>query len=160
MSFVIFWAFGIPGEPALLYPLALSKQLADGPEGGGAENADDGRQDGVLDEQGADNTGDADKEENDPGTSAPVVLGLDDDGMPYPDGQKGAEGNDESCEIHNGLVGFAIFVFVLVVEHGEVALVTTLGDVVVFDGLGDVGEGIRAVRLSPDITSENSLKRR
>ena len=33
-----------------------------------------------------------------------------------------------------GLVGLAVFVFVLVVEHREITLVTALGDVVVFDG--------------------------
>ena len=33
-----------------------------------------------------------------------------------------------------GLVGFAVFVFVLVVEHREVRLVSALGDVVVFYG--------------------------
>ena len=32
------------------------------------------------------------------------------------------------------LIGFAIFVFVLVVKHGEVRLVAALGDIVVFDG--------------------------
>ena len=33
-----------------------------------------------------------------------------------------------------GLVGLAVFVLVLVVEHGEVGLVAALGDVVVFYG--------------------------
>ena len=36
-----------------------------------------------------------------------------------------------------GLVGLAVFVFVLVVEHREIALITALGDVVVFDGFED-----------------------
>ena len=39
--------------------------------------------------------------------------------------------------ISRSLIGFAIFVFVFVVKHGEVRLITTLGDVVVFDGLQD-----------------------
>ena len=43
------------------------------------------------------------------------------------------------------LVGFAIFVFVLVVEHGEVRLVTALGDVVVFYGLQDGTAGFVCV---------------
>jgi hypothetical protein len=36
-----------------------------------------------------------------------------------------------------GLIGFAVFVFILVVEHGEVRLISTLGDVVVFYCLAD-----------------------
>ena len=36
-----------------------------------------------------------------------------------------------------GLVGLAVFVFVLVVEHREIALITAWGDVVVFDGFED-----------------------
>jgi hypothetical protein len=39
--------------------------------------------------------------------------------------------------ISRGLIGFAVFVFVLVVEHREVRLIAALGDVVVFDGLQD-----------------------
>ena len=37
-------------------------------------------------------------------------------------------------KIPRGLISFAVFVFVLVVEHGEVRLVTALRNVVVFDG--------------------------
>ena len=36
--------------------------------------------------------------------------------------------------ISRSLIGLAVFVFVLVVEHREIALITALGDVVVFDG--------------------------
>ena len=43
------------------------------------------------------------------------------------------------------LVGFAIFVFVLVVEHGEVRLVAALGDVVVFYSLQDGTAGFMCV---------------
>ena len=39
--------------------------------------------------------------------------------------------------ISRSLIGLAVFVFVLVVEHGEVGLVAALGNVVVFDGLQD-----------------------
>ena len=48
--------------------------------------------------------------------------------------------------IPRDLIGLAVFVFVLVVEHGEVGLVAALGDVVVFYGFdygtaGFVGVG-------------------
>ena len=44
------------------------------------------------------------------------------------------------------LVGFAIFVFVLIVEHGKVGLVAALCDVVVFDSFEYRTAGFMGVR--------------
>ena len=48
-------------------------------------------------------------------------------------------------KIPRGLISFAVFVFVLVVEHREIALVTALGDEMVLDSLEDGTTGFVCV---------------
>ena len=87
-------------EPAALDAFALLEEFADGPERRGSEYAEQRRQQHVLDEQCADNAGDADKEEYPPRARPEVVLRLDYDWMEQSYYQEGRYCDDDSLEVH------------------------------------------------------------
>ena len=98
---VVVLPLGIHGEPSLQNPFPLCEQFTDTPEGRGAEHPEKRRQIDVGHEKGRHATADADEQIDDPGTGAPVILGLDDDRVPDANGEKGHRGDGNACEIHN-----------------------------------------------------------
>ena len=103
---VLLLALGVHGEPASLNTLLLREKLANGPERGGSEDTEKRGYVDVGDEQGSDATAEANEQEEYPGTGAPVVLCLDDDGMPNANREKGHDGNGNASKIH---VRFLLF---------------------------------------------------
>ena len=91
---------GIHREPALLYPLLLREELTNTPKGGGSKDAEERREVDVGNEKGCNATADADEQIDDPRTCAPVILCLDDNGMPDANGEKGHHGDGNASEIH------------------------------------------------------------
>ena len=94
------FALGIHGEPALLYPFLLREEFADTPKRRRSENSEERRQIDVRHEKGCHAAADADEQIDNPGPRAPVILRLDDDGMPDAYGQERADCYNDASEIH------------------------------------------------------------
>ena len=89
------------GEPPPLNTLFLFEKFTDSPQGRGTEYAYDSRNEGVLDEQGTHDGGQAYDQIDHPRTCAPIVFRLDDNGVPDADSEKGADRYDDASKIHN-----------------------------------------------------------
>lgn len=86
----VFFSIRIIGEPAAGYAVALLEDFFDGPEGGESEYAQEGLGENGAYEEGCYGCGDAQKQEPPPAACAEPVVTFDDNGMEYPDYQKGA----------------------------------------------------------------------
>ena len=88
------------GEPTSLYTLLLFEELADAPEGGGSEDAEERREIDVGDEESRHATPETYNQIDNPGTGAEIVFRLDDDWVPNAYREKGHYGYCYACEVH------------------------------------------------------------
>ena len=97
---LIVFAFWIHWEPALLHALFLCEELTYPPKGRRSKHAKERREIDVRHEKGRNKTDDADEQIENPRTSTPIILCLDDNRMPDADGEKGHRSNGNTCEMH------------------------------------------------------------
>ena len=97
-------SFGVLGEPSFLYAFLLGEQFADAPKCGSPENTQERGEIDVFHEKGSPKAAETDEQIEDPGTGSPVILCLDNDGMPDANGEKRHHGDNDTCEIHIALI--------------------------------------------------------
>lgn len=95
-------AVGVGREPASLHTLGLLLQLADAPQTGTSDDADDGGDHEIRDEQRDHQTCDPRNQKYRPALLTEVVFGLDHDGMENADAQESNDCKDDTVEIHKG----------------------------------------------------------
>lgn len=88
--------FGILGKPAFLDALFLFEHFLDGPEGGEGEDAEQRGYQNVVHADGGNDACHAQQEEYPPAACAPIILGLDHDGVEEADDQKGADADEQA----------------------------------------------------------------
>ena len=98
--FIVVQTFGVLREPATKHPLALAEEFTDAPKCRSSEYAAYGREDGVLDEKGGNNSSYSNDKEEPPQPRTRIILGLDDNGVEQPYYTKCGNGDDDTCEIY------------------------------------------------------------
>lgn len=91
--------FRILGEPALLYPFLLLKNLFDGPKGRKGKHTQQRSNQNMVYIHRSRYARQAQQQESPPAASAAIVFGLDHNGMEHADNQKRTDADNESRQM-------------------------------------------------------------